>query len=141
MTWASLVLFVCGASVSPNLASEIEMVAEEYHVEKTLLLGMIYKESTCRPNVVGSSGDTGLMQIVPKWHQDTIIDLSVEDLFDPLQNMRVGASILVDLGVQTNPHAALVVYNGGYARPRVSYRYASDILYKKETYDTMLYGE
>ena len=78
------------------------------------------------------------MQIIPRWHQDRIEDLGVSNLLDPLDNMRVGASLLSYLGVNNNPTDALVVYNGGYARPLVSYTYANKVLDRKAEYDERL---
>jgi len=141
MTWIELVVFACGTLGTPNLAGNIESVAKDYDIEKTLILSVVVKESTCRPNALGTSGDTGLMQIVPKWHQDRIIELSVEDLFDPVQNLTVGSDYLSSLGVDKDPRRALVIYNGGYSPPPVSYSYADSVLRRKTNYDKLLGGE
>ena len=141
MNWIELVFFACGTLGTPNLAEHIESVAQDYGIEKTLILSVVVQESTCRPNALGASGDTGLMQIVPKWHQDRIIELSVEDLFDPVQNLTVGSDYLSSLGVEGNPHRALVIYNGGYKAPPVSYSYADSVLRRKVHYDDLLEDE
>lgn len=128
MSWVQLVQSVCIAYGGHALPEQILEVEKEFGVEKTLILSMIYQESRCKADAMGASGDTGLMQIIPKWHQARIEDLGVSNLLDPLDNMRVGASLLSYLGVNDNPTDALVVYNGGYARPLISYKYAERIL-------------
>ena len=138
MSWTALVYSVCSVFGEPALPAQILEVEKEFSVEKTLILSMIYQESRCKADALGSSGDTGLMQVIPKWHQDRIDRLGVTDLFDPLSNMRVGASLLSHLGVNSNPTDALFVYNGGYARPSVSYAYANEVLDRKAKYDERL---
>ena len=138
MSWVQLVQSVCIAYGGHALPEQILSVEKEFGVEKTLILSMIYQESRCKADAMGASGDTGLMQIIPKWHQARIEDLGVSNLLDPLDNMRVGASLLSYLGVNDNPTDALVVYNGGYARPLASYTYANKVLDRKAEYDERL---
>ena len=138
MSWTQLVQSVCIAYGGHALPEQILEVEKEFGVDKTLILSMVYQESRCKADAVGASGDTGLMQIIPRWHQDRIEDLGVSNLLDPLDNMRVGASLLSYLGVNSNPMDALVVYNGGYARPLVSYTYANKVLDRKAEYDERL---
>ena len=44
-------------------------------------------------------------------------------------------------GVDGNPHRALVIYNGGYKAPPVSYSYADSVLRRKVHYDDLLEDE
>ena len=138
MNWIALVTLVCGTAATPNLPTQIEAVAQEFNVDKTLILSVIFQESRCKPDAVGTSNDSGLMQIVPRWHQERIERLSVTNLFDPKQNMRVGADILSSLNVNGSTLDALVVYNGGYARPESSYNYARQVIQRKANYDSLL---
>ena len=138
MSWTALVYSVCSVFGEPALPALILEVEKEFSVERTLILSMIYQESRCKADALGPSGDTGLMQVIPRWHQDRINSLGVTDLFDPLSNMRVGASLLSYLNVQINPYEALVVYNGGYAKPASSYNYAKEVLDRKAKYDERL---
>jgi len=138
MNWISLVAFVCGMNYNSQFPGYIEAASKEFNVDKTIILSVIHTESRCNPTVVGASNDTGLMQIVPYWHQDRIEKLHVNDLFDPKQNIRVGSSLLSSLQVETNTIDALVIYNGGYARPKQSYKYAKDVIAKAHTYKTLL---
>ena len=138
MNWVQLVTFVCGVNFNTSLPQQILDVSSEFGVSETLVLSVIHTESRCNPNALGSSNDSGLMQIVPKWHQKRIANLGVDNLFDPYQNMRVGASLLKALDVNNNAIDALVVYNGGYRRPQVSYTYANSVLSKSNTYEELL---
>jgi soluble lytic murein transglycosylase-like protein len=138
MSWIALVYSVCSIFGEPALPGQIEEVSREFGVDRTLILSIVFQESSCRATAQGSSGDTGLMQIIPRWHQDRIDHLGVTDLFDPLDNMRVGASLLSHLGVNLNPTEALVMYNGGYAKPPSSYIYAKKVLARKAQYDEQL---
>lgn len=138
MNWVELVLTVCGAYGTSGLADQIHNVAKEFGVERTMVLGIIVKESSCNTLAVGTSDDRGLMQVIPKWHKDRMEDLDVTDLYNPLQNIRVGTHFLAALGINEDPLDALVLYNGGYRRPTSSYYYAYDVLAKKGRYDASL---
>ena len=138
MSWVKLVSLVCGLNVSTDLHSQIDLVAKEFDIERTLILSVVKKESHCSPTALGTSDDRGLMQVIPKWHHDRMDKLGVTDLFDPMQNLRVGTHFLMSLGAADEPHDALVFYNGGHRRPQSSFKYAEDVLEKKRLYDDML---
>tara|TARA_Y100000389_G_scaffold142110_1_gene140069 strand:- start:1256 stop:1687 length:432 start_codon:yes stop_codon:yes gene_type:complete len=138
MSWVKLVFAVCGLNTSPNLHAQIDLAAKEFDIEKTLILSVIKKESQCSQTALGTSDDRGLMQVIPKWHHDRMDKLGVTDLFDPMQNLRVGAHFLMSLGVANKPYDALAFYNGGHRRPQSSLKYAEHVLEKKKLYDDML---
>ena len=140
MTWTQLVLLVCGSATTPNLHSHISEASNRFNVDPTIILSVIHQESRCIPTALGASNDTGLMQIVPKWHQERMKKLEITDLYDPYQNILVGTHILSSLDVQSRPIDALVVYNGGYARPKMSYNYAETVLQKAQTYKSIMEG-
>ena len=52
--------------------------------------------------------------------------------------MRVGADILNSLNIQNDPINALVIYNGGYAKPKISYTYAKKVLTKAQNYKALM---
>jgi len=141
MTWTKLVFLVCGLNTSPDLHSQIDSVSKEFNIDRTLILSVVRKESHCSQDALGSSDDRGLMQIIPKWHHDRMGKLKITDLFDPIQNLRVGAHFLASLNAATTPYDALVFYNGGSKKPQSSHKYAQDVLEKKELYDKLLKGE
>ena len=138
MTWIQLVSMVCSVNFNPSLPAQISSVSSQYNVDETIILAVIHTESTCRPDAIGTSNDSGLMQIVPKWHQDRMEALKVDDLFDPNQNIMVGVSFLSDLGLNSDPIKALAIYNGGYSKPKVSYLYARKVMSKAEEYKLLL---
>lgn len=62
--------------------------AYEYGLSPRLLAAVVFVESGCRANAVSGRNSVGLMQINPRvWgHRDA--------LYNPMQNLRLGASIL-----------------------------------------------
>ncbi len=89
-----------------------------------LVLAVIAVESTFRPRVVSHAGARGLMQIIPKWHPDTIAEIGgANALFDPNKNIQAGVRILAAyLDAQDgNLRKALLRYNGSHRNPRSPY--------------------
>lgn len=89
-----------------------------------LVLAVIAVESTFRPRVVSHAGARGLMQIIPKWHPDTIAEIGgANALFDPNKNIQAGVRILAEyLDAQDgNLRKALLRYNGSHRNPRSPY--------------------
>ena len=135
MTWLELVALTCASAFTPELPEQISEVAEDYAVERTLVLAVVWKESRCDPQALGPDSDTGLMQVIPRWHGDRMERLGVTSLYDPEQNLRTGTDYLVSLGVRTDPRKALAKYNGGGRPPASSWRYADSVLSLKESLD------
>jgi len=139
MKWINLVATVCGTTFgTPELAENIEMISESNGVEKTLILSVVHHESRCDPNALGESDDRGLMQVIPRWHWHRMQRLEARDLYNPIQNLKVGIDFLNSLEVQQDPVRALAFYNGGYNPPQWSYNYARKVHTSKLEYDKML---
>jgi len=139
MNWLELVATVCGATLgTPELAHNIDTVATEYKVDRTLILSVVWGESRCKPEAHGKSDDRGLMQVVPKWHGPRMKRLGVTNLFDPAQNLRTGTDFLSALRVTEDPARALAIYNGGFTPPPRSHSYANSVLLRKKEYDSLL---
>ena len=98
-----------------NLQDYILEVCHDYGVNHLIVLGMIEKESTFGPNVIGDNGEAfGLMQIQPKWHQERMGRLGVTDILDPYQNVLVGVDYFAEiLSYDRGIAWALMAYNGG----------------------------
>lgn len=128
MSWAELVFATCATFATPQLPDQMESVALAYGVDPELVLAIAWTESRCDPTAHGRDNDSGMMQIIPKWHGDRIERLGVTDLFDPVQNMTLGVDLLVDLGAKDDLRKALATYNGGPGRPPASYKYADHII-------------
>lgn len=102
-----------------------QLASENFdYVTPELALAVISVESGFRPSLESPKGAQGLMQVVPKWHQDRIEKYRYDenvDLFDPRLNIMVGMDYLDYILSETEgdlPYA-LMWYNGG-ARYAVS---------------------
>ena len=98
-----------------DLQDYILEVCHDYGVNHLIILGMIEKESTFGPNVIGDNGEAfGLMQVQPKWHQERMGRLGVTDILDPYQNVLVGVDYFAEmLSYDRGIAWALMAYNGG----------------------------
>ena len=66
---------------------------KEQGVDPALVAAVVFVESSGRPGVIGSSGEVGLMQILPttaKW----IYNISAEQLLQPAKNIQAGTAYL-----------------------------------------------
>lgn len=72
-------------------------IGSMYNICPELLMAMIEQESSGEKGAQNSAGDTGLMQINPKWHYERMERLGVTDLFDPYSNILVAADYLAEL--------------------------------------------
>jgi soluble lytic murein transglycosylase-like protein len=118
---------------SYQLADVIKNAAAANNVDPYTVLAVIHVESRCNPKAIGSQNDSGLMQIIPRWHQARINKLGVTNLLDPAQNIAVGTHYLGELGSQNNERPALAKYNGGVKPGKKALAYADHVLkYKKQ---------
>ena len=121
-----------------ELQDHIFRLCEDYGVDPSIIIAMIWKESTFRVETVGDGGDSlGLMQIQPKWHQERMDRLGVLYLANPYQNVMVGIDYFAELMANGRGlEWSLMAYNGGYgyanrkvANGEVSY-YARKVIEK-----------
>lgn len=82
-----------------------------YSVDPKLVASVIIQESQCDQFAVSSKGAIGLMQVMPKIHQEQF-DFSKINLFNPRDNIDVGIHILSDLIEQYGETEALRRYQG-----------------------------
>ena len=134
MSWLELVTAVCGIFMTPNLDKTIANVSESYGVDKYVVLSVVWQKSRCDADAVGAVGELGLMQISPRWHMDRMVRLGARNMFDTEMNVTVGVDLLAELGVMSDPHHALAVYNGGYTKPALSKQYASNVVRRAAVY-------
>lgn len=88
---------------------------ERYGIDPAIVIAMIERESRFDRYALGDDGRSfGLMQIQPKWHLRLMIEMGCTDLFDPVQNIKVGIAILGSLKTCYNDVGiALTYYNSG----------------------------
>jgi soluble lytic murein transglycosylase-like protein len=100
--------------VVDSLVRAAQREAQGNGVDPLLILAVITVESGFNPFSESVMGAQGLMQIIPKYHTDKIsAEKGAVALFDPAENIRVGAQILKAYQRSTgNIEAALQLYGG-----------------------------
>ncbi len=89
----------------------IQKASRDYGVPVSLIRAIITQESHANPQVRSHKGAKGLMQVI-----DTTGDLfGVDDLYDPVQNIRAGTQYIRDMIYlfQGNKDLAIAAYNAG----------------------------
>ncbi|PAS97208.1 MAG: hypothetical protein BSR46_14105 [Candidatus Dactylopiibacterium carminicum] len=113
--------------ISPIVVNSLITAAKRegsmQNIDPLLILAVITVESSFNPYAESVVGAQGLMQIVPRYHPDKIAsDLGAAALFDPAENIRVGALILREyLRTEGNLEAALQRYGGASGDPAMFY--------------------
>lgn len=97
-----------------DLQMDLMSACEEFDIPYELACAVIWQETNYQ-NEMGDSGNAyGYMQIWPQWHQDRMERIGAYDLMTPIDNFRVGCSILHDGYVNTGSYYdALSIYNTG----------------------------
>jgi len=107
-------------------------------MDPLLILAVIAVESRFNPIAESVMGAKGLMQVIPRFHQDKLDALGGDDsVFDPTTNILVGARILKDAvrrGGGVMP--GLQLYNGAYGDD--SQQYAQKVMAEKLRMQQML---
>lgn len=94
----------------PNYQDIISGASNDFGVPADIIRSVISVESSWNPSAVGSSGEKGLMQLMP----GTAAELGVSNAFDPQQNIRAGAKYLSQQYKKMgNWRDALARYNAG----------------------------
>jgi soluble lytic murein transglycosylase-like protein len=72
-----------------------QSVGSKRHIDPLLLIAVISVESRFNPFSQSPMGAQGLMQIIPRYHQDKVPNGAIERPFlDPVTNVQIGAQIL-----------------------------------------------
>jgi soluble lytic murein transglycosylase-like protein len=107
-------------------------------LDPLLILAVMAVESRFNPIAESVMGAKGLMQVIPKFHQDKLDALGGEEsVFDPMTNILVGARILKDAvrrGGGLMP--GLQLYAGAFSDD--SQQYAQKVMAEKERMLQML---
>ena len=94
-------------------------VGGEWKVDPLLLLAVMAVESRYNPVAESNMGAKGLMQVIPKFHADKLVEHGGESaLLDPHVNIQVGAQILREyLRRFGETETALQMYAGAFDEP------------------------
>jgi soluble lytic murein transglycosylase-like protein len=90
--------FHLGRSAAVSITNAAFNAAQDRGIDPTLVLAVAAVESKFKPGAVNpATGATGLMQVVPKWHQDKVMGVGGESsLLLIAPNIDVGAAILAE---------------------------------------------
>lgn len=101
--------------LADEVQSEIISECNNVGVDPEIIFSMIGVESGFHADAIGDGGDSfGLMQIQPKWQAGRMEKLNVTNLFDPVQNSKVGIDLMAELlSYNKGTEWALTAYNAG----------------------------
>jgi len=123
---------VSNLGVEPLVASA-EDVGRRVGLDPLLLIAIMAVESSFNPIAESAMGAQGLMQVIPRFHQEKIVDQGSDaSLLNPRTNIVVGARVLKEYLVRTGSmQHALQVYNGA-SNDATGSTYASKVLAEKQ---------
>lgn len=134
--------------INKNLDSQTAMkivettkkYAKQFGLDPALLFGLMTIESRFDLHAISPVGAFGLMQVLPRWHNDKIIQakhkLGNPEVFDIETNIFLGSWILRDCKKQfSDINNALKCYNGSVG---MATEYHSKVLSKKRIFDNMI---
>ncbi|MDP5240188.1 transglycosylase SLT domain-containing protein [Uliginosibacterium sp. 31-16] len=109
--------------VVESLVKAAQREGQANGIDPLLILAVITVESGFNPFSESVLGAQGLMQIIPRFHADKIAaDKGAVALFDPAENIRVGAMILKAYQRSTGSvEAALQLYGGASGDSEMAY--------------------
>lgn len=118
--------------VEPLVASA-EDVGKRIGLDPLLLVAVMAVESSFNPLAESPMGAQGLMQVIPRFHQEKLVDQGDgASLLDPETNILVGARVLKEYLKRTGSlELALQVYNGASTEATGSI-YANKVLAEKQ---------
>lgn len=100
--------------IADEYVTYVNEIAENYNISPELIIAMIETESSGRWNIISEDGAVGLMQIMPKYHEERMERLGVTNIFDPYSNILVGVDYLSELAEKYDDlPTVLMAYNMG----------------------------
>jgi soluble lytic murein transglycosylase-like protein len=110
-------------TASTAFVSTAYRVGHEFAVDPLLILAVMAIESRYNPVAESSMGAKGLMQIIPRFHQEKLLEYGGEHaLLDPEVNIQVGTEILREYMRRFGEtEAALQKYAGAFDEPTAQY--------------------
>ena len=121
---------VSESAISEYVATAYRAGAQ-YSLDPLLILAVMAVESRYNPVAESGVGAKGLMQVMPKFHLEKLVDHGGEQaLLEPEVNIQVGARILREYQRRFHDtEAALQMYAGAYDEPTA--QYAGKVLAEK----------
>ena len=118
-------------AASAGFVSKAYRSGREHAVDPLLILAVMAIESRYNPVAESSKGAKGLMQIIPRYHQEKFLAHGGEyAVLDPDVNIQVGAQILREYMRRSDAmETALQRYNGALDEPTA--RYAGKVIAEK----------
>ena len=106
-----------------NYVAAAYRAGEQYSLDPLLILAVMAVESRYNPVAESLVGAKGLMQVMPKYHLDKLVDHGGEEaLLEPEVNIQVGAQILREYQRRCHDtEAALQMYAGAFDEPSGQY--------------------
>jgi hypothetical protein len=99
-----------------RFAQQVADTAIRMGVDPRLAVALAFRESSLNPDAVGTSGEIGLMQVMPSTAKD--MGFSIEDLRNPSKNIEIGLTYLKqNLDKFGDPALAAAAYNAGPNHP------------------------
>lgn len=100
------------------LSEEIQLhifeECEKHNISPSIVIALITMESYFDEYAKSAKGAEGLMQVVPKWHEERMERLGCTDLFNPYDNITVGIDYLAELKEKNSDlYWVLMAYNMG----------------------------
>jgi soluble lytic murein transglycosylase-like protein len=100
-----------------EIVSSVNKWGKELSVDPKLLLAVAKVESTFDPHAISKSGAYGLMQVIPVWHKEKILqarrELGNPEIFNISTNIYLGAKVLKECLEKTGGVTkALQCYSG-----------------------------
>lgn len=115
-----------------NLVSMAHTAGRQIGIDPLLIIAVMAVESRFNPIAESIAGAKGLMQVIPKYHEDKLKGYGGEDsVFDPQTNILVGSQILKEYIARTGSiDSALQMYAG--ALDDVETIYTSKVMSEKQ---------
>jgi len=128
---------VAAPALEPLVGAALAAGAQR-RLDPMLIIAVIGVESGFNPIAESPLGAQGLMQVIPRFHQDKLDENASENaLLDPLLNIQVGAAVLKDSIRRAGTlEAGLQQYAGAAADEEASY--AAKVLAEKQRLDAAL---
>lgn len=111
-----------------NFTEQFLNICERYDIDQYIMLAVIEAESQFDP-LAQNGTHYGLCQISSKWHADRAAKLGVDDFYDPVGNITLGADLLSELSLRGDIYYALASYRWGESEAKKMIKQGESIMY------------